>query len=179
MTIDPGTGAIEWDARLNGLKLYANSRGFSPTVNNINFGQLEVPDSAGLRSRSVTAEGWFNFVDPRGALYEQLLSKGSTANRNDVSWGLEYFFGTIRARVGRADGTVLATVSSPAPVTFNKWTHLAMTFDDATKVLSLMVDGQVVGTAFSPESISYSNRPFYSGSNQMVATRMRVWNNAR
>lgn len=179
MTIDPGTGKVEWDNRSSGLKLYANSNGFSTTVNNISFGRIEVPDSANLRSASVTAEGWFNFVDPRGALYEQLISKGATANRNDVSWGLEYFFGNLRAKVGRADGTVLAMVTSPVPATFGKWTHLAMTFDDATKQLSLIVDGQLVGSATSPESIGYSDKPLFLGPNYITMTRTRVWNTAR
>ncbi len=179
MTIDPGTGTVRWDARSNGLKLYDNTYGFAAPVHYVNFGRIEIPDSTTLRSASVTAEGWFNFADPRAAQYAQLLSKTVTNNPNEVSWGLEYYYGTIRAKVGRADGTGLASVSAPVPVSFGRWTHLAMSFDDSTKTLSLIIDGQVVGTALSPESIGYTNRPVSIGRVVMTATRMRIWNYAR
>ncbi|MFO1065379.1 MAG: putative Ig domain-containing protein [Pirellulales bacterium] len=179
MTIDPGTGAIQWDSRSTGLKLVDNLNGFTGPIQNSNFGQFEIPDAPNFHSASVTVEGWFNFSDPRAAVFEPLLAKEATTSRNDTSWGLEYFYGTIRARIGRADGSVLALVTAPAPVTFEKWTHLAMTFDDSTKTLTLFVDGQAVASAVSPEAIGYSDKPVYSGANMMVATRLRVWNYAR
>ncbi|MBM7775969.1 hypothetical protein JOD54_006173 [Actinokineospora baliensis] len=42
-------------------------------------------------------------------------------------------------------GAALATVVGPAP-TLNTWTHLVGTYDSATRLLSLYVNGQAVGT---------------------------------
>lgn len=179
MTIDPTTGAIEWDPRSSGLKLYNNGNGPTQPVQNYNYGIVSAPDSPPLRSTSVTAEGWFYFVDPKGAVWLPIIAKQATASVQQMSWGMEYYYGTIRARVSKADGTDLATVTAPAPITFDRWTHLAMTFDDATKTLTLLIDGKVVGTAASTESIGYSNQPLTMGSNLLTATRVHVWNSVR
>jgi RHS repeat-associated protein len=181
MTIDPTTGAVEWDGRSKGIKLFANFSSPGNPVSNQNTGQIQIPDSLSLRSASVTAEGWFNFEDPRGALWDQLLSKQlSNGNSATPSWGLEYYYGTLRAHVGKpGQSASLATVTSPAPIEFNKWVHIAMTFDDNTKLLTLYVNGKSVGSKISPESIGYNELPLVSGSNYITLSRVKVWNTAR
>ncbi len=171
MSIDPTTGALEWDPRTQGLKLFTGTR---------NYGTIEAPDSPSLRPASVTVEGWYYFEDPKGAVYENLLAKrASASNWNLVSFGLEYFYGTLRAKVGTpASNDSLATVTAPVPVEFQKWTHVAMTFDDASNTLTLFINGENVGTAQSPESISYNNQPLRSGQNIAVLARQRVWDRA-
>jgi RHS repeat-associated protein len=181
MTIDPTTGVLDWDDRSQGIKLFANYADPGSPISNRNNGQIQIPDSPSLRSASVTAEGWFNFEDPKGALFDQLLSKQlSTAGTSFPSWGLEYYYGTLRANVGKpGQSTSLATVTAPAPIEFNKWTHIALTFDDSPKQLTLYVNGKNVGSAISPESIGYNALPLVSGSNYITLSRVKVWNTAR
>ena len=181
MTIDPTTGVVEWDNRSQGLKLYANKAAPGSPISNQNYGQIRIPDSPSLRSASITAEGWFNFQDPRGALWDQLLSKQLAASGSSTpSWGLEYFFGTLRAHVGKPGQTTsLATITAPSPIEFNKWTHIALTFDDSSKILTLYMNGKNIGSVVSPESIGYNDQPLYSGSNYITASRVKVWNTAR
>ncbi len=181
MTIDPSTGVLDWDNRAQGIKLFANYADPGSPISNRNNGQIQIPDSPSLSSASVTAEGWFNFEDPKGALYDQLLSKQLSAVGSSIpSWGLEYYYGTLRANVGKPEqSTSLATVTAPAPIEFNKWTHIALTFDDSSKQLTLYVNGKNVGSAISPESIGYNALPLVSGSNYITLSRVKVWNTAR
>lgn len=171
MTIDTTTGEVEWDPRSSALKLYTGTR---------NYGFIEAPDSPSLRPASVTVEGWYYFEDPRGAVYENLLAKRASAtNQNLVSFGLEYYYGTLRAKVGTpASSNSLAVVTAPAPVEFQKWTHVAMTFDDSTKILTLFINGENVGTAQSPEGISYNSSLLQSGRNIAQLARQRIWSRA-
>ncbi|XZE22599.1 FG-GAP-like repeat-containing protein [Pirellulaceae bacterium SH449] len=171
MTIHPTTGEIDWDPRTSSLKLNTGSR---------NYGFIEAPDTPSLRPSSVTIEGWYYFEDPVGAVWENLLAKtASASNRLIASYGLEYFYGTLRAKIGTPDSTnSLAVVTAPMPVEFRKWTHVAMTFDDASKTLTLWINGRSVGTAISPEGISYNNSPLHSGRNVASLTRQRIWNRA-
>ncbi len=181
MTIDPTTGVLEWDARSDGIKLFANFSNPGSPVSNQNNGQIQIPDSPSFRSASVTAEGWFNFEDPKIALFDQILSKRLANSGSSVpSWGLEYFYGTLRANVGRPDqSTSLASVTAPVPIEFNKWIHLALTFDDSSKRLTLYVNGKNVGSAISPESIGYNEQSLFIGSSLVTMSRVRVWNTAR
>ncbi len=181
MTIDPTTGVIEWDARSQGLKLFANYADPGSPAYIVNNGQIRIPDSPSLRSASVTAEGWFNFENPKIALFDQILSKRLANSGSSVpSWGLEYFYGTLRANVGRPDqSTSLATITAPVPIEFNKWIHLALTFDDSSKRLTLYVNGKNVGSAISPESIGYNEQSLFIGSSLVTMSRVRIWNTAR
>ena len=181
MNIDPTTGVLEWDNRSQGIKLFANYADPGSPVSNRNNGQIQIPDSLSLRSASVTAEGWFNFEDPKGALWDQLLSKQiANVNSSTPSWGLEYYYGTLRAHVGKPGLTTsLATVTAPAPIEFNTWTHIALTFDDSSKRLTLYVNGKNIGSAISPESIGYNAQPLVSGSNYIALSRVKVWNTVR
>lgn len=171
MTIHPTTGEIDWDPRTSLLKLNTGSR---------NYGFIEAPDSPSLRPASVTVEGWYYFEDPAGAVWENLLAKtASVSNRLIASFGLEYFYGTLRAKIGTPASTNnLAVVTAPMPVEFQKWTHVAMTFDDASKTLTLWINGRSVGTAVSPEGISYNDSPLQSGRNVASLTRQRIWDRA-
>ena len=128
----------------------------------------------------MTAEGWYYFEDPRGAQWEQLLSKGASAtNPNVISFGLEYYYGTLRARVGKPSSSQeLAVVTAPVPVEFQKWTHVAITFEDATRQLALWINGKLAGTALSPEGIGYDGSPLRSGRNLVVLGRQQIWNRA-
>ncbi|MDX1929713.1 MAG: FG-GAP-like repeat-containing protein [Pirellulaceae bacterium] len=181
MVINPTTGAVEWDNRSGGIKLFANVADPGAPVSNQNTGQIQIPDSPSLRSASVTAEGWFKFEDPKGALWDQLLSKQlSNTNSATPSWGLEYYYGTLRAHVGKpGQSTSLATITSPSPIEFNKWVHIALTFDDSTKRLTLYVNGKSAGTAISPEAIGYNELPVVSGANYITLSRVKIWNTAR
>lgn len=171
MTIDPTTGEVQWDPRTSSMKHYTGTQ---------NYGFIEAPDSQSLRPASVTVEGWYFFEDPRGAVYENLLAKrASVTNQNLVSYGLEYYYGTLRAKVGTpASSNSLAVVTAPAPVEFQKWTHVAMTFDDSTKILTLFINGENVGTAQSPEGISYNSSLLQSGRNIAQLARQRIWSRA-
>ncbi|MBX3423652.1 MAG: VCBS repeat-containing protein [Pirellulaceae bacterium] len=171
MTIHPTTGEIDWDPRTSSLKLHTGSQ---------NYGYIEAPDAPSLRPASVSVEGWYYFEDPNGAVWENLLAKrASTTNPNVLSFGLEYYYGTLRARVGSPDNAnSLAIVTAPTPVQFQKWTHVAMTFDDTSKALTLWINGVNVGTAVSPEGISYNASPLQSGKNIATLARQRIWNRA-
>ena len=181
MTIDPTTGVLEWDNRSQGIKLFANYADPGSPGSNRNNGRIQIPDSPSLRSANVTAEGWFNFEDPKGAVWDQLLSKQlSTAGSSTPSWGLEYFYGTLRAHVGKpGQSASLATITAPAPIEFNKWTHIALTFDDSSKLLTLYVNGKSVESAISPESIGYNDQRLFLGTSLVTVSRVRVWNTAR
>ncbi|MDZ4848723.1 MAG: FG-GAP-like repeat-containing protein [Pirellulaceae bacterium] len=171
-TIDPISGLVTWDARLNAARLNELTQISQ---------HLIVPATAALQPASVTAEGWFKFAGLSSS--ETLIRK--TNGFSGTSYRLSIVSGILRATVG-------ATTSSSADdfVTYNlnrevgRWYHLAMSFDDITKQLSLFVDGQQVATTTANLTIGYENdtEVFIAG----TATKfngeigmVRIWNVAR
>jgi RHS repeat-associated protein len=183
MSVNPTTGEVAWDGRRNGLSL-AIFRPDAPTPFFENRGEITVPSSPSLQTASVTAEGWFRFDAIRANGAEVLLGKRwiPDSNPNNIrSWAIELRFGSIYAFTGnRASPDAL--VQAPVPATLNEWYHLALTFDDTTRRLTLYVNGVSVGSAVSALPLVYSDRPLeIAPANGFFGTvsGVRVWDRAR
>ena len=180
--IDPTTGEVTWDARNQGLR-FNNGADFNSSV------IVTVPDSRSLHPASVTAEGWFQFDN--SSRNQVLISKrGPNGIGYDApySFALQHIYGTLNARIGGTDiggGTGLEAITPFTPEV-GRWYHLAMSFDDATGSLNLLINGAVVATSAKAMHLSYDASPVYissnNGSGQSLigsATAVRLWNRAR
>ena len=88
MTVDPTTGAVNWDPRHMGLSL-GLYRTDTQTPRFVNRGNIQSLDSPSLRSSSVSAEGWFKFDSNDGV--SSLIRKSiyTGFNGGAVSWTLD------------------------------------------------------------------------------------------
>ncbi len=172
-TIDPITGLVTWDARQAAQRANEYSQVSQHII---------VPATAALQPASVTVEGWFKFETPEGAS-ETLLRK--TNGFSGSSYQLSFQSGLLRATVG-------ATTSSSTSVfvthdlnrEVGRWYHLAMTFDDSTKQLSLLVDGQQVATTTANLTLGYDDDTeiLIAGTGTKLKGEVgsvRIWNVAR
>jgi len=102
--------------------------------------------SGGMPAGSFSACGWVTYKSQRG--YGALIgadSPGASMNK----WYL-WHFDDISVRGSVTDdasyaGWYYASAQSPEPLALNTWYHLGMTFDDATRTLTVYVNGQVKG----------------------------------
>ncbi|MEZ6057924.1 MAG: tandem-95 repeat protein [Planctomycetaceae bacterium] len=64
------------------------------------------------------------------------------------------------------DGTTYRVVASSQSIAGTGWHHVALTFDDATKTMSLYIDGTLAGQNSFSNGISYLGGNVYIGSNK-------------
>jgi hypothetical protein len=92
-----------------------------------------------------------------------MVTKGVGAGSLD-SYVLFEQNGTFKAAVGRHD--YFGVIDSGIAVVPGTWYHVAMTFDDTTKILNLYVNGTLAASNPFGISIEYDNSPFVIGTGQ-------------
>ncbi|MFN0052048.1 MAG: putative Ig domain-containing protein [Planctomycetales bacterium] len=181
MSVDPTTGDVTWDPRRDGLSLDLLLTD-TQTPRYVGRGRIETPDSPSLRSASVTAEGWFKFDSNNSQA--NLLRKKFDDNFSGVSnssWSIQNSYGTPRAIIGETTDPA-AVVNAPAPFSLGVWYHLALTFEDATRTLTLFVNGNAVGSTVAPATLQYRGEPLQIGTTENLfgtVSGVRVWSMAR
>lgn len=91
---------------------------------------VQIPDAPGLQPAQITLEAWVLPTVLSSTSYQTVIGRGSSTAVAEQWWlgvlnGVPQFF-------SHASGQSLA---GSAPIPLNQWTHLAATFDGATKVL--------------------------------------------
>lgn len=182
MTVDPMTGEVNWDGRDKGLALAINTSVTSTPAIYSGVG-ITVNDAPTLRTASVTAEGWFKF-DQIAGFSDTLLAKRWNTDTDPShvrSWALRIDNGFLRAFTGHINGSG-GNVSAPGQLRANQWYHIALTFEDATRTLSLYLNGELVGSTISADALYYSDRPLEISPFRalaMTVSDVRVWDRAR
>ncbi|MDZ4820746.1 MAG: Calx-beta domain-containing protein [Planctomycetota bacterium] len=121
---------------------------------------VRIADAPELRPIDVTIEGWFNFTSPPSGT-RALVGKAVGAGTKD-SYQIFYESEMLQAMVCdvEGEGQRLAIPFSP---TISVWYHMAYTFDDASDVQVLYLDGVAVATGATTKSIGYDNHPLLIG----------------
>ena len=168
-TIDPTTGLVTWDGRAEALKFNE-------------FGQngfVEAIQSESYKTPSVTVEGWYKIdtlTASNGAalLFEHLTDSGHHTFRVQTAFNKELQLLTYASGIGtsRARFDFFPEV--------DRWYHFAMTVDDATRLATLLVDGESIGSFEMPGSLEYGvNRSLTIGGSQTTVDNFRAWSVAR
>ncbi|TWU04986.1 FG-GAP-like repeat-containing protein [Stieleria varia] len=168
-TIDPTTGLVEWDGRGTALI-------FSPYGDP---GEVRVAASDSLKPASTTIEGWFN-------IHKLTASNGaslffSLPGAHGQAYYLRSLFNDRFQLIMDFDG---AKIDFQPRYQFqvDKWIHIALTVDDASKTATIWVDGKVIGSTTIPDSIGYSNSGTLnvgeagSWKTQATIENFRIWN---
>ncbi|TWU41350.1 putative deoxyribonuclease RhsB [Novipirellula aureliae] len=171
-TLDPTTGELDWDGRGQAFIYAPYDEG----------GDVRVPADASLQPSSVTVEGWFNIHTLTASNSASVLFRLPGAYGN--AFYLRTRFNTQLELVMNFDGQTI-TFRPEFEAREDRWVHMALTIDDATKTATIYADGRVVGTTSIPDSIAYSEDGIlevgYGGQYKTMATldNFRVWNVAR
>ena len=128
---------------------------------------VEVPDSANLDiTESIAVDAWIN-QRSRSPEVAPIVSKWNDLGFNNRSYHLVLQGSSLRwdvSRSGLFGPSQSATVFSSVGVPLNMWVHVAGTFDSATQVLRVYVNGVEAGSAVAPSSnIFSSNEPLLIG----------------
>ena len=171
-TIDATTGAVLWDPRSGGMNLNGPAT---------DAGYVLVPMTAALQGPSLTVEGFFKLDRTDvNQIFVRKMSWNPYPFGTD-SFILHYQWGRLRAGIAGANGTSEAAI--PWQPEAGRWYHLALTFDDATGVLRLVLDGFEVARAETGRhlfydglgiQIGYQSDPFYGDTDNV-----RIWDRAR
>jgi hypothetical protein len=119
-----------------------------------------IPDAPELRSASMTIEGWVR--------YNSIGSLRTVASRSVCSGGFNSFTiyssaGMLRGFIGNASGQSSVAAIPSFALTSARWYHLAFTFDEATAMQTLYVDGTNAASAMSDRSIGYDTNGIILG----------------
>jgi hypothetical protein len=93
---------------------------------------VRVPDTAELKPVQITAEAWI-FPTLIIADHQTVIARGSATNEN-AAWWMGLFNGTPRFWSNHP-GFGMLFLDARSAIPLNQWTHLAITFDGATKRL--------------------------------------------
>ncbi|QDV25744.1 putative Ig domain-containing protein [Aureliella helgolandensis] len=171
-TLDPTTGELDWDGRGQAFIYAPYDAG----------GDVRVPADASLQPSNVTLEGWFNIHTLTASNSASVLFRLPGAYGN--AFYLRTRFNTQLELVMNFDGQTI-TFRPEFEAREDRWVHMALTIDDATKTATIYADGRVVGATSIPDSIAYSEDGIlevgYGGLYKTMATldNFRVWNVAR
>ncbi|MBK6750529.1 MAG: hypothetical protein IPG67_11090 [Acidobacteria bacterium] len=116
---------------------------------------VEIPDSPSLRPvNGITLDGWFKFneASPQAALISKpYLTGGFNAY---VIWMQG---GNLNGSYG---GVFLSYPFSPTP---GRWYYIAYTYDDASDMHRLFIDGSVVASTTGDGDVAYDSAPLLIG----------------
>ncbi|XZE22169.1 FG-GAP-like repeat-containing protein [Pirellulaceae bacterium SH449] len=175
--IDPTTGEVTWDARTDLAIIFAPH-------GNTSTGRIEVAPSPSLQPASLTVEAWYNFHTlPASNQRTYLMTQAGTHGR---AYAL-YNFGNSSLRFEMDFGAPVHnfTYTIPFVPTSNRWYHIALTIDDATRTATVFVDGAALGSTAIPNAIQYNpasrtqigdSSAFYT---RAIVDNYRIWNVAR
>jgi hypothetical protein len=113
---------------------------------------VQIPDAPGLQPPQLTLEAWVFPTVLSSTNYQTVIGRGSSTAATEQWWlgvldGVPQFF-------SHASGE---PVAGPAAIPLNQWTHLAATFDGATKVL--YVNGVQVASQGGLGALAYAPVP--------------------
>ncbi len=153
-TIDPTTGKVTWDARVDRALSFA-PYGSANGANN--RGQIEIEAHPSLQPTSLTAEGWYNFTSLPASNQRTNIITSGIATSTGTTYSL-YNFGnaSLRLEVDYPSPTATFTYSIPFVPTVNRWTHFAVTIDSATRAAKIYVDGVERGSTTIPSPLVYN-----------------------
>lgn len=175
--IDPVTGEVTWDPRQEAMRLNHDTAAASV---------IDIPHSNSMAAPSFTVEGFFRFDSSRNN--QILFNKVRYVPfANQHSFRLWYLNGQLHATISGDDGAgnigefVFGANWNPS---VGQWHHLAMTFDDTSGIITLIADGQVVGSAASGRHVVYDGNPLqigYEYGNPFLGSvgQFRMWNVAK
>jgi len=109
---------------------------------------VEVPDAANIKPESITMATWVYFDDVSG--------RRDFISRNDdyaFSLGGNPKDGKLWAVI--TTGGDWLDVGGETPVETSKWYHVALTYDQGTKVLTLYLDGKLDGEGSAPAGMEH------------------------
>jgi concanavalin A-like lectin/glucanase superfamily protein/putative Ig domain-containing protein/List-Bact-rpt repeat protein len=115
---------------------------------------VQVPDADQLRPAEMTAEAWV-FPILQSGNHQAIIARGSSTNDDDA-WWMGVLNGGPRFWSKHA-GAGMVLLEAPAAIPLKAWTHLAITFDGATK--GLYVNGVQVASQGVPGVLIYEPAP--------------------
>jgi gliding motility-associated-like protein len=166
----------------------ANSKTITVTTNTDNALNFDGTDAINIgqpitSGSSYTMEAWVNYQPPGG---------NNTASNIISSYNNPFFISTDN-KLYAGVGLNYTVVSSPATIPSNKWTHVAVTFDNTTNSMLLYVNGVQVASGTSVSGFTLSgSEPLYIGSHTGTSPsfsptsffkgnidEVRIWNSVR
>jgi hypothetical protein len=142
----------------NGATLAAGNVGQAFALDGVND-YVHVPDSQLLKPASVTVEAWVRFFATNGIRI--ILAKPLGAGTFDT-FGLALQDGAVLAAVCDNSGFGPFLIG-PANTVTGQWHHLAFTFDDATKLQALYINGALAASGTANKTLSYDSHPLLLG----------------
>jgi hypothetical protein len=128
---------------------------------------ITVTDAATLHPVNLSIEGWFNFTATNSLRTMVSKSVGNNARNSFMLW-LED--GVLRGQVdNNGGGTTIVSYSGFSPVP-GQWYHIAYTFQDSANLQALYVDGALVASGATSETISYDNGALLLGADSNNGT---------
>ncbi|MDB6059453.1 MAG: C-terminal target protein, partial [Verrucomicrobiales bacterium] len=116
-------------------------------------------DSVAFRPTNVTIECWVNFAAVTSL---EVIAGKPYGSGNLDSYQIWLQNGQLRGGISTTGGfSALASYSWTPPV--SSWHHVGYTYNQATALGTLFLDGVVVATASGSGPIAYDNRPFIVG----------------
>ncbi|TWT56318.1 tRNA nuclease WapA precursor [Allorhodopirellula solitaria] len=172
--IDPVSGELTWDGRTAAVSL-------KPYESSSTSGRIEAPVAEAPRPASITVEGWYSLTaltasNGATALFEHLSDSGHYTFLVQVFGNRE-----LQLLTRFEDSGTIRTRFDFIPEV-DRWYHIAMTVDDTTKLATLFVDGNAIGSVELPSSLEYGEeRSLQIGgaSTRSRVENVRVWNVAR
>jgi hypothetical protein len=112
---------------------------------------VQIPDAPGLQPPQITLEAWV-FPTVLSTSGQTVIGRGSSSSASDETWLLGVLDG-IPQFVSHSS----SVLAGPTAIALNAWTHLAATFDGATKVL--YVNGTQVNSQGGLGALPYAAVP--------------------
>lgn len=172
-SIDPVTGQIDWDPR--GTAMQMNREVFAG-------GGILLPHTAAQNVDSLTVEGWFRFAKTSG---NQVLIDKALNWATPGFFTLRYFTGNLQFLIGDGTAAGVETLSIARALPTEEWIHLSATFDDASGMMALFVNGVQVAsrTTTKRTGVPGGNIPLWVGQEVYPfhgdVYGFRLWNTAR
>ncbi len=178
-TIDPTTGVVNWDPRESGLSLGVRAAfGFPNRFES--RANIITPSSTSINAASFTAEGWYRLDSTSGVVPIFAKEHSGIVFSNDkyYSWGLFSFFGTLRAEINTFNNSPSQRLDTVG-LANDTWYHLALTYNDPTKTMTVYINGKSAGSIVSPVSPALTDGPLRVRGLAGSVAEMRLWNRSR